>query len=151
MKEDNCIFCKLANGVIPTNSIYEDDEFNVILDASPATKGHALILPKEHFANVFEIDEDTLAKASKLAKKIVTHEKEILGCDGYNILQNNGEVAGQTVFHYHMHLIPRYEEGNSKDIISWRQNEFSDDEMKEICNKMKLRRCEFFSVNSDLL
>ena len=139
MKEDNCIFCKLANGVIPTNSIYEDDEFNVILDASPATKGHALILPKEHFANVFEIDEDTLAKASKLAKKIVTHEKEILGCDGYNILQNNGEVAGQTVFHYHMHLIPRYEEGNSKEIISWRQNEFSDDEMKEICNKMKLQ------------
>lgn len=139
MKEDNCIFCKLANGAIPTNSIYEDDEFNVILDASPATKGHALILPKEHFANVFEIDEDTLAKASKLAKKIVTHEKEILGCDGYNILQNNGEVAGQTVFHYHMHLIPRYEEGNSKDIISWRQNEFSDDEMKEICNKMKLQ------------
>lgn len=139
MKEDNCIFCKLANGVIPTNSIYEDDEFNVILDASPATKGHALILPKEHFANVFEIDEDTLAKASKLAKKIVTHEKEILGCDGYNILQNNGEAAGQTVFHYHMHLIPRYEEGNSKDIISWRQNEFSDDEMKEICNKMKLQ------------
>ena len=139
MKEDNCIFCKLANGVIPTNSIYEDDEFNVILDASPATKGHALILPKEHFANVFEIDEDTLAKASKLAKKIVTHEKDILGCDGYNILQNNGEVAGQTVFHYHMHLIPRYEEGNSKDIISWRQNEFSDDEMKEICNKMKLQ------------
>lgn len=139
MKEDNCIFCKLANGVIPTNSIYEDDEFNVILDASPATKGHALILPKEHFANVFEIDEDTLAKASKLAKKIVTHEKEILGCDGYNILQNNGEVAGQTVFHYHMHLIPRYEDGNSKDIISWRQNEFSDDEMKEICNKMKLQ------------
>ena len=139
MKEDNCIFCKLANGALPTNSIYEDDEFNVILDASPATKGHALILPKEHFANVFEIDEDTLAKASKLAKKIVTHEKEILGCDGYNILQNNGEVAGQTVFHYHMHLIPRYEEGNSKDIISWRQNEFSDDEMKEICNKMKLQ------------
>ena len=139
MKEDNCIFCKLANGVIPTNSIYEDDEFNVILDASPATKGHALILPKEHFANVFEIDEDTLAKASKLAKKIVTHEKEILGCDGYNILQNNGEVAGQTVFHYHMHLIPRYEEGNSKDIISWRQNEFSDDEMKVNCNKMKLQ------------
>lgn len=139
MKDDNCIFCKLANGVIPTNSIYEDEDFNVILDASPATKGHALILPKEHFANVFEIDEDILAKASKLAKKIVTHEKEVLGCDGYNILQNNGEVAGQTVFHYHMHLIPRYEEGNSKDIISWKQNEFADDEMKEICNKMKLQ------------
>ena len=85
MKDDNCIFCKLANGVFPTNSIYEDEDFNVILDASPATKGHALILPKEHYANMFEIDDDILAKAAKLAKKIMTHEKEILGCDGYNL------------------------------------------------------------------
>ena len=75
MKDDNCIFCKLANGVFPTNSIYEDEDFNVILDASPATKGHALILPKEHYANMFEIDDDILAKAAKLAKKIMTHEK----------------------------------------------------------------------------
>ena len=82
MKDDNCIFCKLANGVFPTNSIYEDEDFNVILDASPATKGHALILPKEHYANMFEIDDDILAKAAKLAKKIMTQEKEILGCDG---------------------------------------------------------------------
>ena len=74
MKDDNCIFCKLANGVFPTNSIYEDEDFNVILDASPATKGHALILPKEHYANMFEIDDDILAKAAKLAKKIMTHE-----------------------------------------------------------------------------
>ena len=81
MKDDNCIFCKLANGVFPTNSIYEDEDFNVILDVSPATKGHALILPKEHYANMFEIDDDILAKAAKLAKKIMTQEKEILGCD----------------------------------------------------------------------
>ena len=79
MKDDNCIFCKLANGVFPTNSIYEDEDFNVILDASPATKGHALILPKEHYANMFEIDDDILAKAAKLAKKIMTHEKVYLG------------------------------------------------------------------------
>ena len=108
MKDNNCIFCKLANGEIPTNAIYEDDDFKVILDASPASKGHALILPKEHYANIYEIDEEVLAKASRLAKKIITHEKEILKCDGYNVVQNNGEVAGQTVFHYHMHLIPRY-------------------------------------------
>ena len=108
MRDDNCIFCKLANGVFPTNSIYEDDDFNVILDASPATKGHALILPKEHYANIYEMDEELLGKAAKLAKKIIIHEKEVLGCDGYNIVQNNGEVAGQTVFHFHMHLIPRY-------------------------------------------
>ncbi|MDY2589872.1 MAG: HIT domain-containing protein [Agathobacter sp.] len=138
MKDDNCIFCKLANGVFPTNSIYEDEDFNVILDASPATKGHALILPKEHYANMFEIDDDILAKAAKLAKKIMTHEKEILGCDGYNLVQNNGEAAGQTVFHFHMHLIPRYSDNNESKMINWKPNEFSDEEMKDICDKMKM-------------
>ena len=138
MKDDNCIFCKLVNGVFPTNSIYEDEDFNVILDASPATKGHALILPKEHYANMFEIDDDILAKAAKLAKKIMTHEKEILGCDGYNLVQNNGEAAGQTVFHFHMHLIPRYSDNNESKMINWKPNEFSDEEMKDICDKMKM-------------
>ena len=138
MKDDNCFFCKLAYGVFPTNSIYEDEDFNVILDASPATKGHALILPKEHYANMFEIDDDILAKAAKLAKKIMTHEKEILGCDGYNLVQNNGEAAGQTVFHFHMHLIPRYSDNNESKMINWKPNEFSDEEMKDICDKMKM-------------
>ena len=136
--KDDCIFCKLANGVFPTNSVYEDEDFNVILDASPATKGHALILPKEHYANMFEIDDDILAKAAKLAKKIMTHEKEILGCDGYNLVQNNGEAAGQTVFHFHMHLIPRYSDNNESKMINWKPNEFSDEEMKDICDKMKM-------------
>ncbi len=137
MKDDNCIFCKLANGIIPTNSIYEDDEFNVILDASPAAKGHALILPKEHYANIFEIEEETLGKAAKLAKKIMTEEKERLGCTGYNLLQNNGEAAGQTVFHFHMHLIPRYDQDDA-EWAEWSHKEFSDEEMKDICHKMKL-------------
>ena len=78
MKDNNCIFCKLANGDIPTNGIYEDDDFKVILDASPATKGHALILPKNHYANMYEIDEEVAAKAIKLAKRIMVHEKKIL-------------------------------------------------------------------------
>ena len=138
MRDDNCIFCKLANGVFPTNSIYEDDDFNVILDASPATKGHALILPKEHYANIYEMDEELLGKAAKLAKKIITHEKEVLGCDGYNIVQNNGEVAGQTVFHFHMHLIPRYKEEDNAGVIEWNHLEFSDEEMREICESRKM-------------
>lgn len=138
MKDNNCIFCKLANGDIPTNAIYEDDDFKVILDASPASKGHALILPKEHYANIYEIDEEVLAKASRLAKKIITHEKEILKCDGYNVVQNNGEVAGQTVFHYHMHLIPRYASDDNTNVIEWKHKEFTDDEMAQICKEMKL-------------
>lgn len=138
MKDNNCIFCKLANGEIPTNAIYEDEDFKVILDASPASKGHALILPKEHYANIYEIDEEVLAKASRLAKKIITHEKEILKCDGYNVVQNNGEVAGQTVFHYHMHLIPRYASDDNTNVIEWKHKEFTDDEMAQICKEMKL-------------
>ena len=137
MRDDNCIFCKLANGVFPTNSIYEDDDFNVILDASPATKGHALILPKEHYANIYEMDEELLGKAAKLAKKIITHEKEVLGCDGYNIVQNNGEVAGQTVFHFHMHLIPRYADGVVTD-VTWGHTNFSPEEMDEIFDSIRM-------------
>ena len=87
---------------------------------------------------MFEIDDDILAKAAKLAKKIMTHEKEILGCDGYNLVQNNGEAAGQTVFHFHMHLIPRYSDNNESKMINWKPNEFSDEEMKDICDKMKM-------------
>lgn len=135
MKDDNCIFCKLANGDIPTNSIYEDDDFKVILDASPATKGHVLILPKQHYANIFEIEDETLAKAAKLAKKIMTHEKDVLGCEGYNLVQNNGEVAGQTVFHFHMHLIPRY---NGDTVgITWKPGELTDEDKEEILSKVK--------------
>lgn len=136
MKDDNCIFCKLANGDIPTNSIYEDDDFNVILDASPATKGHALILPKQHFANIYEIEDDVLAKAAKLAKKIMSHEKNTLGCDGYNLVQNNGEAAGQTVFHFHMHLIPRY--AGKEDILTWGHEDFSDEEVSKIKDMMRM-------------
>ena len=107
MKDENCIFCKLANGDIPTATLYEDDDFRVILDAGPASKGHALILPKEHYKNLYELDDEIAAKALVLAKKMITKLTDVLGCDGYNIVQNNGEVAGQTVFHFHIHLIPR--------------------------------------------
>ena len=135
--KDACIFCKLANGVFPTNSIYEDEDFNVILDASPATKGHALILPKEHYDNVYEMPDALLEKTIKLAKKIIQKETDVLGCDGYNIVQNNGEAAGQTVFHFHMHLIPRYKEKNMP-MVTWKPNEFPEEEMKDICRRMKL-------------
>lgn len=117
MRDDNCIFCKLANGDIPTRSIYEDDDFNVILDMSPATKGHALILPKSHAKNLYELPDETAAKVMVLAKKLATEMTEKLGADGFNLVQNNNEIAGQTVFHFHLHLIPRYEGDNQK--INW--------------------------------
>ena len=137
MKDNNCIFCKLANGDIPTNSIYEDDEFKVILDASPATKGHALILPKNHFANLLEADDDVLAKALPLAKKIGNKMMKELGCDGINIIQNNGEAAGQTVHHFHIHVIPRYE-GDDKAMCAWKPQELKEADAKELVEKLSL-------------
>lgn len=130
MKKDDCIFCKLANGIIPTNSIYEDEDFNVILDAAPATKGHALILPKEHADNLCQLPEETAAKVLVLAKKLATSMTEKLGCDGFNVVQNNGTVAGQTVFHFHMHLIPRYNDDGQK--IAWAPQNVEAEELKNI-------------------
>lgn len=130
MKKDDCIFCKLANGEIPTNSIYEDDDFNVILDAAPATKGHALILPKEHADNLYELPDETAAKVLVIAKKLASHMTEKLGCDGFNVVQNNGTIAGQTVFHFHMHLIPRYKEDGQT--IAWKPREVDAEEQKKI-------------------
>ncbi|MCI5919324.1 MAG: HIT family protein [Roseburia sp.] len=137
MRDENCIFCKIIAGEIPSNTIYEDDDFKVILDVSPASKGHALILPKNHVADIFTIDEDVAAKAMKLAKKLATHMKEVLHCDGFNILQNNGEVAGQTVFHFHMHLIPRYKNAKNDDMILWNHLEFTPEELAEIRDELK--------------
>ena len=134
MKDENCIFCKLANGDIPTNTVYEDEDFRVILDASPATKGHSLILPKQHYANLYEIDEDVAAKAMKLAKKLAIHMKEVLHCDGVNVLQNNEETAGQTVFHLHVHVIPRFK-GDTVN-IGWKQGDMPED-LDAICKEIQ--------------
>ena len=128
MKDANCIFCKLANGDIPTATIYEDEDFRVILDANPASKGHALILPKEHYRNLYDLDDALAAKVLVLAKKMITKLTDILGCDGYNVVQNNGPAAGQTVFHFHMHLIPRYAQDNVK--VGWKPGKLTD-ELKE--------------------
>lgn len=134
MKDENCIFCKLANGDIPTATLYEDDDFRVILDAGPASKGHALILPKEHYKNLYELDDEIAAKALVLAKKMITKLTDVLGCDGYNIVQNNGEVAGQTVFHFHIHLIPRYE--GDEVGLGWKMGELTDEIRDEILSKL---------------
>lgn len=130
MKGEACIFCKIANGEIPSKTIYEDEEFRVILDLGPATKGHALILPKAHYANLFQLPEETAGKAIILAKKLGSQMVEKLHADGFNLVQNNGEAAGQTVFHFHMHLIPRYKDDNQK--IAWVPGKPEEEELEEI-------------------
>lgn len=130
----DCIFCKIAHGEIPSATLYEDEDFRVILDLGPAARGHALILPKKHYADLYEIPDDLAAKAIVLAKKIASAGKEILCCDGYNIVQNNGEAAGQTVFHFHIHVIPRYKGDGAG--ISWTPGTLTDEDKKEITARM---------------
>lgn len=135
MIKDDCIFCKLANGIIATNTIYEDEDFRVILDASPAAEGHALVLPKNHYDNALEADDEVLGKAMVLAARIGRALKKATGCDGINIIQNNGEAAGQTVFHLHIHVIPRYSNDSVK--VEWNHLEPSDEEFKKTVENIK--------------
>lgn len=134
MKDNDCIFCKIAAGEIPSATLYEDDEFRVILDLNPASKGHALILPKDHYRNLYDIEDETAAKAIILAKKMVKKMTDVLGCDGYNIVQNNEKSAGQSVFHFHMHLIPR-NEGDQVG-LGWKMGELTDADKEEILGKL---------------
>lgn len=131
---NDCIFCKIANGEIPSNTLYEDEDFRVILDLGPATKGHALILPKEHAANLYELPEDIAAKVLPVAKKVAYKMKEKLGCDGLNLVQNNGETAGQTVMHFHMHVIPRYE--NDGQQINWIPGQVTSEELEAVAKQI---------------
>ena len=124
--QSNCIFCKIIAGEIPSATVYEDEGFKAIIDISPAAKGHIIILPKKHSANLFELDEDTAAKALLVAQKLAIALKKELGCDGVNLLQNNGEAAGQTIFHFHIHLIPRYD-GDHVD-MTWTHGKYEDGE-----------------------
>ena len=130
MRDENCIFCKIANGEIPSRTIYEDEQFRVFLDLSPAAKGHALIVPKEHYANLYELPEELAADAMRLAKKEMSLMTQKLSCDGFQLVQNNGETAGQTVFHFHLHLIPRYRSDGQK--IAWEPGSMSDEELDAV-------------------
>lgn len=132
--KDDCIFCKLANHVFDTNIVYEDDTFTAILDASPANPGHTLILPKNHYQDIFEIDEETVGKAMKLGKKIAARMMDVLKCDGVNVIQNNKEAAGQSVPHYHLHIIPRYTDDGQK--MLWTPGEVTDEIQKEMKDKL---------------
>lgn len=132
MKDNNCIFCKIAAGEIPSKTLYEDDDFRVILDLNPATRGHGLILPKNHYANLYELPEETAGEVMKLAKKMTQIMTDKLKCDGFNLVQNNGEQAGQTVFHFHMHLIPRYKDDGQ--VLGWKEQSTTQEELEEVKN-----------------
>lgn len=139
--QENCIFCRIIAGDIPSAVVYEDEDFKAIMDIAPAAKGHVIMLSKRHCADLYSLDEDTSSKALGIAKKIAKAMQEELKPDGLNLLQNNGEVAGQTVFHFHIHLIPRYNE--DKVNIGWEHLKYADDEAAKVALAISARinRC----------
>ena len=134
MKDENCIFCKIANGEIPSTTLYEDEDFRVIFDLSPATNGHCLILPKEHFEDLTCLPEHYASRVLPLAAKIGQAMKEGLHAEGFNVVQNNGEAAGQTVHHFHTHIIPRY--GKEEEMVLWKPGTSTPEGLKEVCAKI---------------
>ena len=131
---ENCIFCKIINKQIPSSVVYEDNDVVAFLDISQATKGHTLVLPKKHYANLLEIEEEVLAKVIKVAKMIATSMQDSLGAKGFNLVNNCNEVAGQSVMHFHLHIIPRYD--HEEFVIAPKENNNKFD-LKEIQEQIK--------------
>lgn len=129
-----CVFCKIVSGEIPSYKIYEDDNFLAFLDISQATIGHTLVIPKKHFTNIFELDNSTANKIYECVVNVSNKLKNALDFEGFNIINNNGELAGQTVFHYHIHLIPRYKNDNLN--ISFSRNDFSKEQLINLAEKI---------------
>ena len=130
MRDENCIFCKIVSGEIPAKKIYEDENYIAFLDLAPATKGHALVIPKDHFPNLYETPDEVLAGEMKVVRMMARRMKEKLGAVGFNLVQNNERAAEQTVFHFHIHMIPRYP--NDGRVVGWKQGELTDEAAAEI-------------------
>ena len=132
---DGCIFCKIAAGEIPSTTVYEDEDLRVIADISPANLGHLLILPKVHAKDLTELPAEMAGKVMITAQKVVKAMQEGLHPDGINVLQNNGEAAGQTVMHYHMHIIPRYQGDSVR--IGWEPMQGLTNQVAEAADKVR--------------
>ena len=133
MKDETCIFCKIAAGEIPSKTLQEDETCRVFLDLGPATRGHALVVPKEHYPDLFAVPQEEHARIMATAKQAGARLVERLGADGLNLVQNNGEAAGQTVAHFHVHLIPRYQ--GDGQTIGWKPGELTDEEAASILER----------------
>ena len=110
----DCIFCKIANGEIDSAKVFENEKIFAFLDINPLTRGHCLVVPKQHFENIFDIDKDMLKEIIVIAKEISEKIKRSLGAKGVNLLNSNGKEAEQSVFHFHLHIVPRYEDDGRK-------------------------------------
>jgi histidine triad (HIT) family protein len=134
----DCIFCKIINNEIPSHKIYEDDLVLAFLDSNPVSSGHTLILPKKHAENIFDIEEKYLERIALVAKKVAQKMKEALGTDGVNLYHASGVHAEQTVFHFHLHVIPRKQDDDICFTRAISKKTISDEDFKVIANKLKI-------------
>ena len=135
--EQDCIFCKIVNGEIPSAKVYEDEDVFAFLDISQVTKGHTLIIPKKHAENIYETDEELASQLFARVPKIANAIKKVYNPVGINILNNNGAAAGQSVFHIHIHIIPRYDETDGFD-SKWltHNDDYSSDDLANIAQSI---------------
>ena len=133
--KNNCVFCAIAAGEIPSFKIYEDELVLAYLDINPFSRGHTLVIPKEHSSGLLDTPERTLSEVIARVKKVAGHLMETIPCDGFNILQNNGEAAGQTVMHLHFHIGPRY----GKEAIEFTSHKGDMDELKALAGRIKMQ------------
>ncbi|QGM29200.1 HIT domain-containing protein [Bacillus sp. N3536] len=133
----NCIFCKIIDGSIPSAKIYEDEYVYAFMDIMPLTKGHTLIIPKSHKENVYDLSEEEASNLFKVVPKIATVLKDTFGPVGMNLLNNNGAPAGQSVFHFHLHFIPRYDQTDGLK-LTWNTNEktYSSEMIQELAKEL---------------
>ena len=134
-KTESCIFCKIANSTIPSYKVYEDNDIIAFLDVNPVSKGHTLVLPKEHIRNITTCPKDLLDKAFRVAQLIAQAEITQLGASGVNVITNCGAAAGQSVDHFHIHVIPRFENDGLK--LGFEPGKLEDADMKQICYSIK--------------
>ena len=134
MKND-CIFCAIAAGEIPSFKIYEDELVLAYLDINPFSKGHTLVIPKRHAAGLLDADDQILADVIVRVKKVAAHITAKLGCDGFNVVQNNGEAAGQTVRHLHFHIVPRW---NGDNASTFENHKGDMDALKALADAIRL-------------
>ena len=130
---NDCLFCKIVSGKIPSYKIYEDENFLAFLDINPVNQGHTLVIPKKHSKNILEIDEETLKNLVIIVKELSIKIKTILKADGINIMINNELDAGQIIFHTHIHIIPRFANDNLKH---WSGKKYKDNEAENIVEKI---------------
>lgn len=134
---ENCLFCKIVKGEIPCTKIYEDEEMISFLDISPCVKGHALVVPKQHYENIYDVSDDVLSKIAVVAKKIALKQKKVLNCNGGNVFFNVNQCGGQLVPHIHMHVVPRY--NNDQKIFKFNiHDKYEESEMKTFGSKLKI-------------